>query len=113
MAEAMVDQVRRFNRTVTERVGALNANFLARDRPLAEARVLWEIGPDGCEVGTLRARLGLDSRHASRLLGGLEAAGLVRGDPGGPDRRVRTARLTKAGLAERAVLDERSDALAA
>jgi hypothetical protein len=39
-----VGQVRRFNRLVTQRVGALNDRFLARGRPLAEARVLWEIG---------------------------------------------------------------------
>ena len=47
---AMVGQVRRFNRTVTERVGALDDHFLGRERPLGEARVLWEIGPDGCEL---------------------------------------------------------------
>ncbi len=54
------EQVRRFNRAVTQRVGALDDHYLARDRPLAEARVLWEIGPDGCEVRGLRGRLGLD-----------------------------------------------------
>ena len=48
MPDAMVDQVRRFNRTVTERVGALNDRFLGRDRPLGAARLLWEIGPGGC-----------------------------------------------------------------
>ena len=47
MPDAMVEQVRRFNRAVTQRVGALDDRYLARDRPLAEARVLWEIGPDG------------------------------------------------------------------
>ena len=46
----MVEQVRRFNRTVTQRVGALDDHFLALDRPLGEARVLWEIGAAGCEV---------------------------------------------------------------
>jgi GNAT superfamily N-acetyltransferase len=43
MAVAMVDQVRQvrsFNRTVTQRVGALNHRFLGRSRPLGEARVL-------------------------------------------------------------------------
>src|ERR671914_508862 len=38
MDRAMVDRVRHFNRTVTQRVGALDDRFLARDRPLAEAR---------------------------------------------------------------------------
>lgn len=108
----MVDQVRRFNRAVTQRVGALDDHFLARDRPLAEARVLWEIGEEGCEVRALRSRLGLDSGHASRLLRSLEAAGLVEVSPGTTDRRARAARLTPAGLVERAELDRRSDELA-
>jgi DNA-binding MarR family transcriptional regulator len=107
-----VEQVRRFNRSVTQRVGALNDRFLARDRPLAEARLLWEVGPDGCEVRSLRSRLGLDSGHASRLLRSLEADGLVEVVESTSDRRVRTAQLTPAGLTERAVLDQRSDDLA-
>jgi DNA-binding MarR family transcriptional regulator/GNAT superfamily N-acetyltransferase len=112
MPDAMVDQVRRFNRTVTERVGALNDHFLGRQRPLGEARLLWEIGPDGCEVRLLRARLGLDSGYLSRLLRSLESAGLVRVARGPGDRRVRVARLTAAGRRERAALDKRSDQLA-
>src|SRR3954451_18158692 len=107
-----VEQVRRFNRTVTQRVGALNDKYLARDRPLGEARVLWEIGPDGCEVRTLRSRLELDSGHASRLLRALEADGLVEMRQCAADGRVRAAHLTPAGLSERALLDERSDDLA-
>jgi DNA-binding MarR family transcriptional regulator/GNAT superfamily N-acetyltransferase len=106
------DQVRRFNRTVTQRVGALNDRFLALDRPLAEARLLWEIGPDGCEVRSLRSRLELDSGHASRLLRALEADGMIRVVHGSSDRRVRTVELTPAGLVERAELDGRSDELA-
>jgi DNA-binding MarR family transcriptional regulator/GNAT superfamily N-acetyltransferase len=112
MPDAIVQQVRRFNRVVTERVGALNDHFLGRERPLGEARLLWEIGPEGCEVRLLRARLGLDSGYLSRLLRSLEAAGLVRVAAGGGDRRVRVARLTAAGGRERAALDKRSDELA-
>jgi DNA-binding MarR family transcriptional regulator len=112
MVGDMVEQVRRFNRTVTQRVGALDDHFLARDRPLGEARVLWEIGADGCEVRALRARLGLDSGHASRLLRALEADGMVSFDAGERDRRVRVARLTDAGRAELAVLNRRSEELA-
>ncbi len=112
MADAAVAQVRRFNRLVTERVGALEDHYLARGRPLGEARVLWEIGDRGCDVRSLRSRLDLDSGYLSRLLRSLEAAGLVTVEPHGGDRRVRTARLTPAGVAERALLDSRSDELA-
>jgi DNA-binding MarR family transcriptional regulator/ribosomal protein S18 acetylase RimI-like enzyme len=109
----MVGQVRRFNRIVTQRVGALNDRFLARDRSLGEARLLWEIGADdGREVRDLRAALGLDSGYVSRLLRCLETAGLVTVGPDEFDKRVRVARLTPTGSAERAVLDRRSDELA-
>ena len=56
----MVEQVRRFNRTVTQRIGALNDAFLARGRPLGQARLLWEIGPAGRDVRLLRSGLDLD-----------------------------------------------------
>lgn len=107
-----VKRVRRFNRTITQRVGALNDHFLSGDRSLGEARVLWEIGADGADVRTLRSRLELDSGYLSRLLRALERGGLARVGPSVADGRVRTARLTRAGLAERAMLDQRSDELA-
>jgi DNA-binding MarR family transcriptional regulator/GNAT superfamily N-acetyltransferase len=71
--------------------------------------VLWEIGPGGCEVRELRARLRLDSGYLSRLLRALEADGLVTVGPAEQDRRRRVARLTRRGHAERRVLDRRSD----
>jgi DNA-binding MarR family transcriptional regulator/GNAT superfamily N-acetyltransferase len=112
MSEAMVADVRRFNRTVTAQVGALSDRYLGRDRPLGEARLLWEIGPEGCELRALRARLELDSGYLSRLVRSLEAAGLVAVAPSEADRRTRVARLTAAGRAERELLDARSDDLA-
>jgi DNA-binding MarR family transcriptional regulator/GNAT superfamily N-acetyltransferase len=113
MDATTIAQVRRFNRTVTQRVGALSDRFLARDRPLGEARVLWEIGDDGKDVRSLRSRLDLDSGYLSRMLRSLERDGLITVGRGASDRRVRAARLTAAGAAERAVLERRSDELAA
>ena len=113
MDRSTISQVRRFNRIVTQRVGALNDRFLARDRPLGEARLLWEIGAEGRDVRSLRAELELDSGYLSRLLRSLEAAGLVAVGPKESDKRVRIARLTRSGATERAVLDKRSDELAA
>src|SRR5437764_9487527 len=112
MSDAMVDQVRRFNRVVTARVGALEDRFLGRARPLGVARLLWEIGLDGCEVRLLRFRLGLDSGYLSRLLRSLEAAELIEVSPSPTDRRIRVARLTAAGRRERTMLEERSESLA-
>src|SRR5689334_19592534 len=101
MDGGMIAQVRSFNRSVTQRVGALSEGFLARGRPLGQARLLWEIGPDGCDLRALRSRLDLDSGYLSRLLRSLEAAGLVTVGRSDADGRVRTARLTRRGLAER------------
>src|SRR5689334_13562794 len=112
MSDAMVEQVRRFNRVVTQRVGVLSDHFLDRGRPLGEARLLWEIGPHGGELRELRSRLGLDSGYLSRLLRALKADGLVMVGPSGGDRRVKVARLTRAGRRERDTLDKRSDELA-
>ena len=109
----MVSQVRSFNRVTTQRIGALSEAFLSRDRPLGQARLLWEIGPQGADVRRLRSRLDLDSGYLSRLLRSLENDGLVVVEQSQADGRVRTAHLTGAGLAERAELDRRSDDVAA
>jgi DNA-binding MarR family transcriptional regulator len=113
MSAEMVAQVRRFNRTVTQRIGVLNENFLASDRSLGQNRLLWEIGPDGCDIRTLRTRLDLDSGYLSRLLRALETGGFVVVEPSATDRRIRIARLTEAGCRELATLDQRSDEAAA
>ncbi len=108
-----VSHVRRFNRLVTQRVGALDDHFLGRDRPLGESRVLFEIGRRGADLRDLRSRLGLDSGYLSRLIQSLETKGLVKLRSGSDDERVRRARLTRAGLAELAEMDRRADQAAA
>jgi DNA-binding MarR family transcriptional regulator/GNAT superfamily N-acetyltransferase len=110
---SQVAQVRRFNRTVTQRVGALSDHFLSLGRPLALSRLLWEVGTEGGEVVMLRSRMGVDSGQMSRMLRALESDGLVTVTPSETDARVRMVRLTERGLAEREVLEERSDELAA
>lgn len=107
-----LEQVRRFHRLVVERIGALSDRFLGRDRPMGESRMLWEIGPEGAEVRELRARLGLDSGYASRVLRALERQALITTRVGRDDARVRSVHLTRAGRAERTELDHRSNELA-
>ena len=60
----------------------------------------------------LRARFGLDSGYASRVLRALERQGLVAVTASPDDGRVRCAHLTEAGLAEYAEVNRRSDAVA-
>lgn len=108
----LVEQVRRFNRVMTERVGALNDHFLGRTHPLGEARLLWEIGEQGASIRELRRRLSLDSAYVSRLLRSLEKQGLVVVKRSEHDGRVGLVQLTGAGLRERIELDQRADAFA-
>ena len=61
MDEHQIEQVRRFNRVVTQHVGALEDSYLRRGRPLGQARLLHEVGSGGIDVRTLRERLNLDS----------------------------------------------------
>ena len=112
MAADAVERLRSFHRTVTERVGALEAEYLGRSRPLGESRLLWEIDSDGVDLRDLRRRLGLDSGYASRMLRSLETQGLVTVKTSSADGRVRTARLTARGRREVAELDHLSDELA-
>jgi DNA-binding MarR family transcriptional regulator/predicted GNAT family acetyltransferase len=112
MPDAAIQQVRRFNRLVTRRVGALDDSYLSRGRPLGEARLLFEIGLAGADARSLRAALDLDSGYLSRLLRALTAEGLVEVAKGQGDARVKRVALTAKGRAEVAAYDRLSDELA-
>ena len=112
MDNSQIAQIRSFSRAVTRRVGALDESYLRRGRPLGEARLLFEIGPEGAGLGELRSRLGLDSGYLSRMLRSLEAQGLVAVEKLDGDARSRRAMLTEKGRAEHAAYDALSDELA-
>jgi DNA-binding MarR family transcriptional regulator/GNAT superfamily N-acetyltransferase len=112
MDSPQIALIRRFNRLVTRRVGALDDSYLRRGRPLGEARLLFEVGSQGDGVRRLRDRLGLDSGYLSRLLRSLEAQGLILVRRAAGDGRRRHVELTAKGQAEVAAYDALSDALA-
>jgi DNA-binding MarR family transcriptional regulator len=103
------ETLRRFNRTYTQRIGALDESFLGLGLPLREARLVFEIGAAGASVRELRDRLGLDSGYLSRLLRAIEERGLAVVQPDPADRRRRVVTLTRRGLATRHRLDDRSE----
>lgn len=113
MTDDQIAAVRRFSRIVTQRVGALEDQFLGRNRPLGQSRVLFEIGPGGADLKHLRAKLGLDSGYLTRLIQALAVEGLIEVETAVDDERVRHVRLTTLGLAEIGEMDRRSDAGAA
>src|ERR1044071_5509104 len=104
--------VRRFYRALTLRTGALTDSFLGRGRPLAQSRLLFEIGTQGADVRELRSRLDFDSGYLSRLLRSLEAHGLIEVSPLESDLRSRRAYLTTAGLDELQDLNRLGDRFA-
>jgi DNA-binding MarR family transcriptional regulator/GNAT superfamily N-acetyltransferase len=110
-----IDVVRRFNRTYTQRIGALDESFLGLGLPLGLARLVFEIGSEreGPTARDLRVRLGLDSGHLARQLRALEERGLVDVRPDPDDRRRRVVTLTRSGRTLRRRLDDRSEQLAA
>ncbi|MET0531257.1 MAG: helix-turn-helix domain-containing GNAT family N-acetyltransferase [Microvirga sp.] len=112
MSDPHVEQVRRFNRIVTQRAGALEESYLQRGRSLGQARLLHEMPSEGIDVRILRERLKLDSGYLSRLLRSLESQGLVATRAHAADGRIRRVMLTPKGRAERARYDALSDDLA-
>ncbi len=112
MIDTSIQQVRAFNRAVTQRLGVLNEKYLGRDRPFVESRLLFEIGAAGTTARELRARLGMDSGFLSRVLRVLERQGLATTQPSADDARVRCVRLSRAGMTELRRLDALSNQLA-
>ncbi|MEU6911966.1 bifunctional helix-turn-helix transcriptional regulator/GNAT family N-acetyltransferase [Streptomyces olindensis] len=105
---------RRFNRYFTRRIGVLNDHYLGQDRPLGEARLLFEIAesPAGVSLRELRSRLGLDAGYLSRMTKALQAQGMVRLSTHPDDNRLRMIELTPDGRVEVKEQNRRADTLA-
>jgi len=104
-----VADLRAFNRFYTRRIGVVADGFLQTSHPLPEARVIYELGRRRLtEVGELRRELGIDAGQLSRLLARMDAQGVLTRQRSDADARRQQVRLTQAGAAARAVLDERS-----
>lgn len=102
--------VREFNRYYTNLIGALRAGLLDSAYSLAEVRVLYELAVDRAhDTAELRRLLDIDAGYLSRILGRLEADGLVARSRSAADARRRRIELTPAGREAFAALDARSE----
>jgi DNA-binding MarR family transcriptional regulator/GNAT superfamily N-acetyltransferase len=105
-----VAAVRAFNRFYTSRLGMVRGGLHRTPHPLAEARVIYELGAGPQPVTQLREALAMDAGQLRRLLARLEQGGLLTRERSPQDARRQTARLTQAGEQSFATLDRRSAA---
>ncbi|MGO9412967.1 MAG: GNAT family N-acetyltransferase [Spirochaetia bacterium] len=106
-----VQQLRRFNRYYTNRLGLLGRYRFDTDLTLTEARVIFEIGLAGEHTQSALGRdLTVDMGYLNRVVKRLEARGLISIRQDEHDGRVSVLSLSKSGRAMFAKINADSDA---
>jgi DNA-binding MarR family transcriptional regulator/GNAT superfamily N-acetyltransferase len=109
--EAIVQDVRRFNRFYTLKIGVLGAGWLDSDWTLTEARVLYEIAQArdaGLLASDLVKTLELDFGYLSRILARFDKRGWLKRERSTADARKSHLWLTAKGRKVFAELDRRA-----
>lgn len=105
-----VQDVRRFNRFYTRRIGLLEEHLPASDLSLPEGRILYEIAVEGPRTAAAISRaLEMDKAQLSRLVARLLDRSLLVSDVDPDNARRRILSLTDAGRAAFAELDRGSE----
>jgi DNA-binding MarR family transcriptional regulator/GNAT superfamily N-acetyltransferase len=108
VAPAQVEALRGFNRFYTQRIGVLDP-YLGGELSLTEVRVLYELAhrdqPTASELGR---DLALDNGYLSRILRRFEGRGWLARMPSPADGRQSLLKLTEAGYAAFAPLQQKS-----
>jgi DNA-binding MarR family transcriptional regulator/GNAT superfamily N-acetyltransferase len=105
-----IQAFRAFSRFYTRQIGTLNQGILETKYSLTEARVLYELASKpNTTAGELGEQLRLDQGYVSRTLSKLHRARLIGRKAVPADGRQTRLNLTRRGLAEFKVLDERSN----
>ena len=95
---AQIAALRDFNRFYTSRLGMTRNGLHSTTHPLAEARVLFELGAHGTlETTALREALQIDAGQLSRLIKRLQDQRLIERLPSPADARRQQVGLTTAG----------------
>ncbi len=104
-----VEDVRRFSRFYTRKIGLLHQRAYRSPFSLTEVRVLYEIAHrDRPTAAQLVADLGLDPGYLSRILGGFERKGLLERRRSSTDARQSLLSLSRRGSKAFRPLDRRS-----
>jgi len=111
--DAQIAAIRQFNRFYTRIIGVLRDVMMQSDFPLAEARVIHEVGKaQPVAARTLTETLDMDRGQLSRIVQRLTDAGVLSGLPDPEDGRATLLSLTEAGEVACADLNARSDGAA-
>lgn len=103
-----VKAIRQFNRFYTRQIGALDP-YLGSAMSLTDVRVLYELAHRETAVASEIGRdLGLDAGYMSRILRRFESEGWLTREPHARDARQSVLRLTEAGHAAFAPLQQKS-----
>lgn len=103
-----VDEIRRFNRVYTRKLGVLDESFLDTRFSLTEARVLHELSEGEKTASEIAGLLGLDAGYLSRMLDRFDKAKLISRSSSAADRRSVLVSLTRLGYSAYAPLEARS-----
>jgi len=104
-----VEDVRRFNRFYTSKIGVLEKDYLGTRHSVTEARVIYELSLRGaCTASDVARFLEVDAGYLSRLLKSLERSAVISRSQSSADRRESIIRLTGKGQCEAALVDQRS-----
>lgn len=104
-----IDQVRKFNRFFTRKIGVLREGLLHSSYSLTEVRILFEIANSENPTATKLSReLGLDTGYLSRILARFEEQGLTEKVRSEQDGRQFHIHLTQEGEKLFSLLDQRS-----
>ncbi|WP_027998259.1 bifunctional helix-turn-helix transcriptional regulator/GNAT family N-acetyltransferase [Sinorhizobium arboris] len=107
---ALVGEIRRFNRFYTRTIGLLDETLTESDFTLAEARVLFELGHREDPVASeIAEALRLDPAYLARIIRRFAVGGLTEVRADGTDRRRRILSLTDKGKAALAELQVAAD----
>ena len=104
-----VDEIRRFNRFYTKRIGLLDQGLLKTQFPLTQARIIFELAQHKQTVASdLVSELNIDPGYLSRILSTFEKNGIIQKVPSKSDNRRRVLKLTAKGRKSFTILNNRS-----
>lgn len=104
-----VNDVRHFNRFITQYIGVLEEGLLQSSYSLTESRILFELANgNNMTISGLTTLLGLDAGYVSRIISKLEKMGILHKIQSESDGRQRYLRLSEKGMEEYKILNARS-----